>query len=76
LLIAKTELIYLIRKKRKMKIGLIIINETIIKAILTAKLFNIVFDSELKWKYQIQQIFKRANKVVSVINDLRYLRPF
>jgi hypothetical protein len=75
-LIAKTELIHLTRKKKEVGTGSIIINRTTIKATPTAKLLGVVFDPELRWKHQVQQALKRANKVVSAMTGLRHLRPF
>lgn len=71
-LIAKTELIHLTRKKKEVGTGSIIINRTTIKATPTAKLLGVVFDPELRWKHQVQQALKRANKVVSAMTGLPY----
>jgi len=74
--IAKTELIHLTRKKKEVGAGSITFEGTTINATPTAKLLGIVFDSELRWKHQVQQALKRASKAVSALSGLRHLRPF
>lgn len=41
----------------------------------TAKLLEVIFGQELRWKQHVQQAVKRANKVAIAICGLRHLRP-
>lgn len=50
----KSELIYLSRRKREYSEGQIIVNGIAVRPSNTAKLLGVIFDQELRWKYNIQ----------------------
>lgn len=49
--------------------------DQVIKPSQTATLLGVVFDSELRWKEQVQQAVRSATETATAIGGLRHLRP-
>lgn len=71
----KTELIHLTRKRSEQLQGQAVIDGKTVEPSPTAKLLDVIFDHELRWKEQVQQAIKRATKVTIALSGLRHLRP-